>query len=170
MKGCTVVVTRAADRARPLVDALTGAGAAVVEVPVVRFEAPADGGGALAAAVADPTRYAWVVFTSAVAVARTLEVVGVPGRLASLKVAVVGPATAAAVEAVGLAVTVVASPATAEGLVASMPDAVAPVPNVLYPRAAGARDAVAAGLRAKGYEVEDIEAYRTVAVPIDDLR
>jgi len=65
LAGRTVVVTRAADQAGPLVERLRDLGATVVEVPTVAVVAPADGGAALADAAGHLERYDWVVVTSA---------------------------------------------------------------------------------------------------------
>ena len=68
----TVVVTRAAEQASTLVERLRAGGATVVEVPTIAIADPADGGAALAAAVADLDGYDWVVLTSTNGAARYL--------------------------------------------------------------------------------------------------
>ena len=161
LHGRTVVVTRAANRAGPLVDRLRAAGAEVVALPVVETADPEDGGRALAAAMARTPEYAWVVFTSAVAVDRALSAIGDPGALEGVRLAVVGPATARALEERQLCAEVVAEPATAEGLVSSMPPPSAAAERVLYPRALEVRPELADGLRAQGFAVEEVVAYRT---------
>ena len=65
LAGLTVVVTRSAPQAGTLSAALARAGARVLEVPIIEITAPADGGAALAAAAAAAATYDWVVFTSA---------------------------------------------------------------------------------------------------------
>ena len=65
LRGLTVVVTRAAAQTEELARPLRRLGARVVEVPTISIEPPADGGAALAAALADPARYEWLVVTSA---------------------------------------------------------------------------------------------------------
>jgi uroporphyrinogen-III synthase len=86
--------------------------------------------------------------------------------LAGVRLAAVGRATAGALADRQLVADLVAEPATAEGLVASMPAAPAEVSGaaVLYPRAGEVRPTVADGLRAKGWAVEEVVAYRTVSV------
>lgn len=135
----------------------------------------ADAGGqnvhvaALAAALARRGELAWIVCTSAVAVERVMALLRDGRDLAGIRLAAVGPATAAALAGAGLVADVVAEPATAEGLVAAMPAPGAGDGAVLYPRAAGARPVLAEGLRAKGWEVRDVVAYVTAPVPAGEL-
>lgn len=161
----TVVVTRAKDRAVALVAALEEAGAAVFELPVVVTGAPVDGGAALRAALSRRQDLAWTVFTSPVAVQRTLAELRDARDLAGIALAAVGPSTAEALAAHGLVADLVAEPADAEGLVAAMPQASGSAMRVLYPCSESARAVVGPGLAAKGWDVEQVVAYRTV--PID---
>ena len=169
LSGRRVVVTRAAERAGALTDLLAAAGAAVVGLPVVATADPDDGGAALRHAMDGAGRFDWLVWSSAVGVARALAVVADVRALAGVRLGVVGPATAAALAAHRLEADLVGPGPGAEGLVAAMPAAPAAgpaggAPAVLYPRAAQGRDALAEGLRAKGWTVEEVVAYRTVAV------
>ena len=169
LAGVTVAVTRAASQAASLSQSLRDAGASVVAVPVTVVAEPDDGGAALKAAAAGGG-FDWVVLTSANAAERFVAALGGQRLHAGAKVAVVGPATAAGLGA-GLEVALVAQPSTAEGLVAQMP---APEPGasgggrVLYPRAEAARDVVVDGLEAKGWQVDDVVAYRTVVATPED--
>src|SRR5204862_8140131 len=86
-----------------------------------------------------------------------------PGALGSglspPRVAVVGPGTAASVRAPGVEPTLVPERFVAEGLLAAFP----PGPGrILLPQAEGARPVLAAGLRAAGWDVDAVVAYRTV--------
>jgi uroporphyrinogen III methyltransferase/synthase len=169
LAGRRVVVTRAADRAGDLVAALAAAGADVVPLPAVATAPAMDDGAALAAALGRADELEWLVCTSAVAVGRVLDALPDVRALAGVRLAAVGPATADAWRAAHLAPELVAEPSTAEGLVAAMPDAAPGAGAVLYPRADGARPTLATGLRAKGWRVLDVEAYRTVPVSAGDL-
>lgn len=169
LAGRRVVVTRAESRAGELVSLLEAAGASVIALPVVRTEPPEDGGAALADALSGVGEAAWVVFTSAVSVARVAALLRDGRDLAGVRLAAVGPATAAALRARHLEPDLVAEPATGEGLAAALPDAPAGGGRVLYPRAAEASDVVRRGLEAKGWAVEEVTAYRTVAVGPDEL-
>ncbi|MBK9179695.1 MAG: uroporphyrinogen-III synthase [Acidimicrobiales bacterium] len=156
------MLTRAADRIEPLATRLARLGAAVVEVPVLAIADPVDGGEALRAAVAGLDGFDWVVVTSANGARRLLAAGPVAGRRA--RVAAVGPATAAVLEAAGVTVDLVPDRAVGEALLAALP---APPPSggrVLLARAAVAREVLPDGLRAAGWEVEVVDAYRTVAV------
>ena len=162
LAGDTVVVTRAAAQAGGLADGLRKAGATVLELPLVEIVSPADGGGALEAA-ADRVRagaYDWVVCTSANGVARFVATLRDGRDLGTAKLAAVGAATARAFAACHLAADLVPADASAEGLAAAF--ATGPG-RVLYPRAARARRVLADGLRAKGWEVDEVEAYDTVS-------
>ena len=165
LAGRSVVVTRAAEQAGPFVASLRNLGAVVVEVPVIRIAAPEDGGAALSARVRDLASYDWVVLTSPNAAERFFRAVdesaiGQP----DLKIACVGPGTATVVSDVGRTVELVADRAVGEGLVESFPLGSG---RVLAPRAAIARSVVPDGLRARGWTVDEVVAYRTEPVPLD---
>lgn len=162
LTGTTVVVTRARHQAADLADALAVAGARVIEVPVIEVALPAGDGAALAQAAAQVAEHQWVAFTSANAVTRFLPLLRDARSLAGIGVAAVGAATATALAERGVAADLVAEPATADGLVAAFP----PGPGrVLFPRAAEGRDTLPVGLRAKGWQVDEVVAYRTVPAP-----
>jgi uroporphyrinogen III methyltransferase/synthase len=169
--GLTVAVTRARHQSSDLVAQLRDLGAATVEVPVIRVEDPADGGRALRAALADVRRYGWLVLTSANAVTRSLSALGEQGldvrALGSTSVAAIGPGTAAAMAAGGIRADLVPDRFVAEALLDAFP---APdgAGRVLLARAAVARDVLPDGLRAKGWEVDVVEAYRTVPAELTD--
>jgi uroporphyrinogen-III synthase len=156
----TVVVTRAAEQAGRLVARLTELGATVVEAPTIGIVDAADGGAALTAAVAEIDRYDWVVLTSTNTVARFAVVLG--GRPFGGRVAAVGPGTAAALAAAGLAPDLVPDRFVAEGLLAVFPTGDG---RVLLPQAEAARPVLADGLRAAGWEVDAVTAYRTIPAP-----
>lgn len=158
LAGRTVVVTRAAEQAGPLAERLTALGAVVVELPVIAVAEPSDGGAALAKAVADLARYDWAVVTSANGAERLADAAGPWPD--GVRLAAVGPGTAAALAARGLASDLVAERSVAEGLVEVFP----PGPGrVLAVQAEQARPVLADGLRAKGWTVDAVVAYRTVA-------
>jgi uroporphyrinogen III methyltransferase/synthase len=162
--GRTVVVTRTAQRARGLVDALERAGATVVELPLTRQVGPEDGGVALAAAAADVRENEWVVLTSVNAVDRFMGALRDARALGSVLVAAVGPATADALRRAGVEPDLVPAEHSARGLVDAFPDApgVGARP-VLFPSADLAPATIPDGLGQKGWSVRRVEAYRTVA-------
>lgn len=96
--------------------------------------------------------------------------VGLDARaLAGLQLVVVGPGTAEELATNGIMADMIAPRATAEALVMAMksaPDYLRARP-ILAPLADIAGPTLAAGLRENGYQVHDVEAYRTV--PAKDL-
>lgn len=162
LQGCSVVVTRSADQAPELARRLRELGAEVVCAPTIRIADPDDGGAALRAAVAGVHTRDWVVLTSPNGAARFVEALGAERLPGSVRVAVVGPGTAAVVSDHGMHVDLVPPRAVAESLLDVFP----PLPpgggRVLVVRAAVARDVLPDGLAERGWAVEVVEAYRTV--------
>jgi uroporphyrinogen III methyltransferase/synthase len=164
--GRKVVVTRARAQASVLVEKLTALGAETVELPTIEIVDAADRGEALHAAAARLGEYDWVVFTSVNAVDRLFAGVRDARAFGSAKVAAVGPGTAGALAARGVVADLVPHSAVAEALVESFP---AGPGRVLLPQAAAARPVLAEGLLAKDWQVDVVEAYRTVAAqPSED--
>jgi uroporphyrinogen-III synthase len=157
LAGLRVVVTRAAHQAEGLAAALSAAGARVEELPLLEVVPPADPR-PLERAASELPLYDWLVFSSANAVDAFLPLTGgaLPARLA---VAVVGPATAAAVRGYGIAVAVEAPRSDAEGLAAALAPRLGRRQRLLLPQAADARPALAEGLAAAGAEVVALTAY-----------
>jgi uroporphyrinogen-III synthase len=169
LAGRSVVVTRTRDQASALVARLQALGAEVVELPVIAVEDPVDGGRALAAA-ADRLvagRYRWVACTSSNAVTRLAAALGDRAVPAAVRWAAVGSGTARSLEQAGRPVDLVPERSVSEALAAAFPPAGPPGPDgpatVLFPRAETVRGAMADGLRAKGWSVDEVVAYRTVA-------
>ncbi len=178
LAGRRVVVTRARGQAADLVRALADLGAAVVELPVIAIDDPADGGAGLAAAVDRVVAgcYSWVVVTSANAVTRLLTALGDQALPGSVRWAAVGSSTAEALMVSGVVPDLVPDTAISEALVEAFPrPGPAPAPGddetpsavVLYVRAETTRDIVAPGLAAKGWRVDEAVGYRTVAGQVD---
>jgi uroporphyrinogen-III synthase len=138
-----VIVTRPEGQADELAEGLRRLGHEVVLCPLVRIEALGDD-------PVDVTPYDWVIVTSANGadeLARRLQ--GHPKRLAA-----VGPATAAALAAHGLAPDLVPHISTQEGLLAELPR---PAGRVLVAVAEGARRLLVDELGA-----DVVPLYRTV--------
>jgi uroporphyrinogen-III synthase len=84
---------------------------------------------------------------------------------------VVGPATADALARRHLVADLIPRRHLAEGLLQIFPPPRSSQAAVLFPRAAEGRDVLAEGLRAAGWEVDVVEAYRTVRLEVpDDLK
>ncbi|HEX6535491.1 MAG TPA: uroporphyrinogen-III C-methyltransferase [Gemmatimonadaceae bacterium] len=168
LSGTRVVVTRARTQASELAASLRALGADVIEAPAIRIE-PLDAA-PLRAAIEALGDYDWVVLTSQNAVQllwRELRALGRDARaLAGARIAVVGPATAEALRAVGLEPDVVPARFVAEGVVEALRarDDVRGA-RALFVRAETARDVLPAELRAMGARVDEVAVYRTVSDP-----
>ena len=167
--GRTLVVTRSASQADGLVHGLEAFGARVVRLPAIRIEPPVDRG-PMRRAVQSTSGYEWVIFASANGVdffEKAAEDAGVDAKsaLASTRLCCVGPATASALEALGLTVEVVPEIHRAEAVVDAL-SVRAPLRGrrVLIPTAAEARPVLREGLRELGAEVDEVTAYQTVSV------
>ena len=169
--GRTVVVTRAREQASDSAALLAAKGARVIQFPTIKI-VPMEDYAALDEAVSNLSRYGWVVFTSVNGVKffrQRLAALGLDARaLGSVKVAAIGPATAKAVEGMGITPDLVPSSYVAEGVAEAMLNIGMKGQKVLLPRAEEARDVLPNALRNAGAEVDVIAAYRNV--PSDDNR
>jgi uroporphyrinogen III methyltransferase / synthase len=164
--GRKVVVTRARAQASQLSDRLAALGAEVVEVPAIEIGDPDDGGAALRAAVDRIDGYDWVVFTSPNGVDRFFAHVPDSRALGGVRVAAIGPGTADALAGVRIVPDLVPPRFVAESLLDAFPppsDLPSTGKRVLLARAAVARDVLPDGLRALGWDVDVVDAYRTRA-------
>ena len=171
--GRQVVITRARTQASALAVLLRDLGARPIEVPTIRIDPPADGGAALDRSAAELAsgRYHWAVFSSANAVEALLGRVRDARAFGSARIAAIGPGTAEALARCGLVADLVPERSVAEGLLDAFPAPPAPpglTGRVLLPGAAQGRDVLPAGLAAAGWEVDAVEAYRTVSVPMTE--
>ena len=156
--GRRVVVTRAREQASDLVDRLHELGAETVELPAIVVDEPADAGGALRLAADRVGDYDWVAFTSANAVERFCVHLHDARAFAGVRVAAIGPGTAGALQRFGVVADLVPERYVAESVADAFPSGTG---RVLLPRAAVARDVLPESLRAKGWRVDVVEAYRT---------
>ncbi len=157
LAGRRIVITRPEADATRLADRLRALGAVPIVAPAIRIEFtdPPE----LDNALANLTRYHWIVFTSrsgVEAVFRRTDSVAGP------KVAAIGPATAATLRAHGVEPELVPSEYVAEAIL----DGVGDVRGLrfLLPRADIARETLVEGLESRGATVDEIAAYRTVEV------
>lgn len=164
LAGRRVVVTRAAGQAAAFSRLLRVAGAEVIEAPAIAIDPP-ESWQPLDDALARLREFRWIVFTSANGVAmadRRLAHHGIPwAAVAGARVAAIGPATAAALEAHGVRPEVVPDEYRAEGLVARLGPLVGAGDRVLLPRAAQTRDLLVTELARLGAVVVEVPAYRT---------
>ncbi|CAN5682388.1 uroporphyrinogen-III C-methyltransferase [soil metagenome] len=162
--GLSVVVTRARNQASTLVARLHALGAQVVELAAITIDDPSDGGTALRGAITavGAGRYRWVVFTSVNGVERFFTEVPDTRLLGGVSVAAIGPGTAGALSRYRVIADLVPDRYVAEALLDAFPAPPAEGnARVLLARAAVARDVLPDGLRAAGWEVDVVEAYRT---------
>lgn len=169
--GWRVLVPRTRDGGTPMTTRLRSYGAASQEVATISIERPrtphqmdrairglVDG------------EFEWIAFTSpntVRGVREKIEEYGLDARAFSgLKVAAVGGATADALSAMGIEPDLVATDdPSAAGLGSVFPDYdddLDPINRVFVPRADIATEALTAQLVQRGWEVEDVTAFRTV--------
>lgn len=161
-----VVVTRARAQASDLAATLRELGAEVVEAPTIETVDPDDGGAALDRAIARIHEYDWLILTSPNGVERTMGRIPDARALGGLRVAAVGAGTAAALARHRIAADLVPGSFVGEGLLEAFPAPPDGGGRVLIARAAVARDVLPDGLRAAGWDVDVVDAYRTRPVPV----
>ena len=160
LAGLRIMVTRADRQAASLADALTALGAEAVTCPVIAIEPIAVD----PASLQDLGRYDWLVLTSANGVDRIRELLREAGRdfPTHMKIAAIGPETAARATEAGMTPALVPQRFIAEELADALSQATAPGARILVARAAGARDVLPEQLRARGAHVDVLETYRAV--------
>jgi uroporphyrinogen-III synthase len=163
LAGLRVLVTRADGQAADLAGALEAEGAAVLSCPVIAIE-PIDIDLNRLEASLDAQ---WLVLTSANGAERWFELLR-SAELAfptHIKVASIGPQTAASLRRHGVEPAFVPEKYLAEDLADGLATVITPGSRVLLARAAGSREVLPERLRAAGLEVEILETYRAVSPP-----
>lgn len=161
-----MLVTRPRAQSHELETALTSLGAHPIAFPTIDIR-PVPDLAPLDRAIDALDRYAWIAFTSANSVASFFD------RLAhragaippGVRIAAVGPGTARALTARGARVDFVPSEFLGERLGQELADVDGR--RVLFPRAAGAREALALELMRRGAAVEDVVVYETLPAAPD---
>ncbi len=166
LSGLRVVVTRPRRQARVLVDALEKMGADAVPVPVITIDDPVDEGAALVSGLGRLGRGDWLIVTSPNGAERVGRVIANSPLAQGVLVAAIGPATSRVANEVGLQVALVPTHSIAEGLLDEFPDPPSDGGLVMLARAEIARPTLPEGLAAKGWIVDDVVAYRTLAVDV----
>ncbi|WP_066583628.1 uroporphyrinogen-III synthase [Cellulomonas timonensis] len=168
LSGLRVLVPRAATGPDPVAIALTAAGAEPVTVELITTVPPED-----------PTElddlllalgsgyYTWLVVTSAatlpVLTSRAEEIDSTLAELVTdTRVAAVGPATARALRAEGVHVDLVPRGTSSAASLLEQWPALSGEGRVLAPHADLASPRLVDGLRAQGWQVDDVVAYRTL--------
>lgn len=169
LAGRSVLVLRPAAQQADLVDALERLGATAVVAPAVEI-LPLEDWGAVDDALARLGSFGWVVFTSV----NGARLAG--GRLGArtppqvpegCRVAAIGPATAEALEDLGIHVDWMPSRYTTDALAGEFPD---PPARLLLLRADIAGPELDDGLRSRGFVIERVDAYRTVPADRSAIR
>ena len=164
--GRRIAVTRAQKQAGKLVQQLQALGADAFEMPTIRIE-PAPDKQAFYELVAYAHSYDWLIFTSPNGVDAFLEaffeMYHDARDIGAVKIAAIGPATAARVRAFRLQVDVQPEKYVAEEIVKALQKETS-VENLkfLFARAEGARDVLPIELSRLGAIVDEAIAYRTV--------
>lgn len=164
--GQRIVVTRTREQASQLSQQLTDRGAEVLEVPTIRIEAP-DDKQTLVEAMAGLGEYDWLIFTSPNGVAQFFEYFlktfeDVRG-LGALRIAAVGPATAAKIREYHLKVDLVPDEFVSSKITAAFKK-YQDIENVrmLLLRAQVANRELTQSLEQAGAIVDDVSVYKTV--------
>ena len=166
--GKKIVVTRDHRQSSSFGSMLEECGAEVIACPVIEIQPPSDPE-PLRTAIAALATYDWVVFTSVNGVRRfvsELDASTVDLRALQGRIAAIGSATQAALEALHLKVDLVPEEYVAESLVLAFQNVGLIGKRILLPRAKVARDVVPVELNRRGALVDVVEAYQT-GVPAD---
>lgn len=154
LTGLRILNTRPAGPAAPLSQKLRTLGAEVVELPAIALEPldfePVDAGA-----------FDWIVFTSANAVRHFWR--GGPPAPPVAKVCAIGPATAAALDALGVRADLIAEQHQAEGVVKALSREPLEGKRILLPAALATREVLPRELSAMGALVTTLPVYRNVA-------
>ena len=162
LSGCTVVVTRPAAKAEPLMRLLKERGAQVVHYPTIAIEDPLSWD-AVDNALERLARgeHDWVVFTSVNAVEKVLSRAGPHLDLGGAKVAAVGSATESALNERTVKVDVVPEEFTG----AAVAGAIGPGGGrILLPRVEGAPRGIVEAFTARAWMVDEVVSYRNVPI------
>ncbi len=180
LDGRHILVTRTREQAGAFSERLRELGAIAVELPAIRIVPPEDWEPLdnVLKRLCTAGWYDWLVFTSANGVRicfERLSGLGYDARLmGKVRVAAIGPATAAALSQYGVTADLVPGEYIAEGVAAALIEDAwrrgEPLEGkrVLLARAAEARDVLVSELQRAGANVDVVAAYRTVAVTGDD--
>jgi hydroxymethylbilane synthase len=160
LSGLRVMVTRADQQSAALIRDLETHGAAVVSCPMIAI-APID---VDADRLKGLESHDWLVLTSANGVDRLVDLLNELGLRfpTHIKVAAIGPETAARCHSHGIEPVLVPERFIAEDLADALLAAMSGGSRVVLARASGARDVLPARLRAGGARVEILETYKAV--------
>jgi uroporphyrinogen III methyltransferase/synthase len=160
-----VVITRAAQQSKSLVEKLSALGALPIELPLVSFVAPEDFA-PLDAALDQLEHFDWVMFTSENAVRAIVKRASVRGNLRNVagrrsRAAAVGPATAEAAKRAGFFIDYQANTHNGAALANELGERLRNQ-SIFLPRSDRANPDLPNILRKFGADVTEVVAYRTV--------
>ena len=158
-----ILITRSRHQASELASSLEALGATTILLPTIEIAPPASFA-PLDQAIADLSRFDWLVLTSVNAAQAFGRRLGNHDShaLAHIRTAAIGPATAHAAMEIGLKVALIPEKAVAESLTNALLPQIHPKTRILLVRAAIARDHLPDSLRAAGADVVIADAYQTV--------
>jgi uroporphyrinogen III methyltransferase/synthase len=163
--GKGIVITRPEEQAGEFARLLSAEGARVILFPTIRI-VPPESWELLDRALDNLGSYHWIVFTSANGVKHFFRRLRETGRdvrdLKGIRICTIGPATASAVEGMGIRVDIVPGEYISEGVVRAFREVDLKGKRVLLPRAGEARDVIPEGLSRRGASVDVVTVYRTV--------
>jgi len=163
--GKGIVITRPEKQSEEFSSLLREEGAKVISFPTIKI-VPPDRFDDLDQAIKNIERYEWIVFTSANGVKfffdRFRELRGDIRNLKGIKICTIGPATASAIEKLGIKVDLIPDEYISESVVDAFRGEKINGEKVLLPRAEIARDVITQGLSKLGAHVDVVTAYRTV--------
>lgn len=167
LEGVRILVTRPDTQNLLLSAKLRNLGATTIELPTITI-LPPNTMNRLDKSILMILHYDWVIFTSVHGVRffrQRLEALGEsPDKLKQVKVAAIGPATAAALEQLGKEPDYVPAQYLSEKIAVGLGDVKGK--RILLPRADIASKKLPELLRQRGAKVEEVVAYRTV-IPED---
>jgi len=171
--GRKIVVTRARAQNSDVLDQLQQLGAEAIEAPTIRIEWLGKSE-PMRQAARDVRQFDWLIFTSANGVESFRRAMGLDNldsrALAGVKVAAIGVPTAERlVNGLSIQADCVPDQFVAEALLEELAKT-QPIKgqSFLIPRAEIARPDLVDGLRARGGEVREVVAYRTLAEPLPE--
>lgn len=161
--GQTVLITRPAEQAKPMLERIASLGAETLLQPAIEITPPADAG-PLAAAIDELGKFDWIVFSSRNGVEHFMRQLLWQGKdarsLGPCRLAAIGPATSEALAEYHLQVDLAPKEYRAEALAEALA-ADAAGKAFLLVRASRGREVLAEQLTAAGGEVTQVVAYES---------
>jgi uroporphyrinogen-III synthase len=169
LAGRHIVVTRPPAQVEELACRLEALGARVTPLSAIAIQ-PIEDSTRLDEAIRELGTYDWLVLTSANgvrAVAERLRALGIGWESRRrARIAVIGPATAAELAALGVSADIMPEQFIAEAIVEVLGNVAGQ--RILLLRADIARADLADELRVRGADVDEVPAYRTVPIALDE--